>query len=172
MMTRPDLSNVPAFYKNYVEHVKDMDLSHALRQAGKQIQHLLVSVTEEKGTYRYAEGKWSVKEVLNHMMDAERVFTYRALRFSRNDQTPLHPFDENEYAVRANAHSRTIQHLAREMQWLRETTIDLYDSFTPEMLQRQGTASNQKISVLNLGYIIAGHDVHHRKILMERYLNS
>lgn len=143
----------------------------ALRHAGKLIQDLLLTIPEEKGTYRYAEGKWTIKEVLNHMMDAERVFAYRALRFSRNDQTPLQSFDENEYAIHANAHGRSIYRLAREIQWLRETTVDLYASFTPEMLQRVGTASNQRISVFNLGYIIAGHDLHHRKILMERYLN-
>ena len=143
----------------------------ALRHAGKLTQQLLATIPEERGTHRYAEGKWSLKEVLNHMMDAERVFAYRALRFSRNDQTPLHPFDENEYAPRANAHSRTIFQLAREMQWLRETTIDLYASFSPEMLRLEGTASGKRISVLNLGYIIAGHELHHRQILLERYLS-
>ena len=143
----------------------------ALRHAGKVVQQLLITIPEDKGTYRYAEGKWTIKEVLNHMMDAERVFAYRALRFSRNDPTALQPFEENDYATRANAHGRTIHQLAREMQWLRESTIDLYASFTPEMLLLEGTASGKRISVLNLGYIIAGHDVHHQRILVERYLN-
>lgn len=144
----------------------------ALRHAGRVTQELLARVPEEKGGHRYEAGKWTVKEVLNHMMDAERVFAYRALRFSRSDQTPLHAFDENAYATRANAHGRSISQLARELQWLRETTLDLYSSFTSEMLQLEGTASGQKLSVLHLGYIIAGHDVHHRKILVERYLKS
>ena len=143
----------------------------ALRHAGKVVQQLLTTIPEDKGTYRYAEGKWTIKEVLNHMMDAERVFAYRALRFSRNDPTALQPFEENDYATRANAHGRSIHQLAREMQWLRESTIDLYASFTPEMLLLEGTASGKRISVLNLGYIIAGHDVHHQRILVERYLN-
>jgi uncharacterized damage-inducible protein DinB len=171
-MTRPDIETVPPFYKTYVEYVKDMDLLPALRQAGHQVQELLETLPEEIGTYSYQDDKWTVKEVLNHMMDAERVFAYRALRFSRNDETPLHPFEENDYAPLANAHDRTIEQLAEEMRRLRETTLDLYASFSPEMLQRIGTASNKKISVLNLGYIIAGHDLHHRKVLMERYLNS
>lgn len=170
-MTRPEVSSVPAFYKPYIEHVKDMDLMEALRHAGKVVQQLLITIPEDKGTYHYAEGKWTIKEVLNHMMDAERVFAYRALRFSRNDPTALQPFEENDYATRANAHGRTIHQLAREMQWLRESTIDLYASFTPEMLLLEGTASGKRISVLNLGYIIAGHDVHHQRILVERYLN-
>jgi uncharacterized damage-inducible protein DinB len=171
-MTRPDIESVPSFYKTYVDYVKDMDLPDALRHASKLVQQLVPYIPEDKGTYRYADGKWSVKEVLNHMMDAERVFAYRALRFARNDQTPLHPFDENVYAPEANAHSRNIQQFAREMKRLRETTIDLFASFSPEMLLREGTASNKKLSVLNLGYIIAGHDIHHHKILHERYLNS
>lgn len=171
-MTRPDIESVPTFYKTYVEHVKDMDLRDALRHAGKLVQQLVPYIPEDKGTYRYAAGKWTIKEVLNHMMDAERVFAYRALRFARNDQTPLHPFEENDYAPQANAHGRSIQQFAREMKRLRETTIDLYASFTPEMLTRIGTASNKQLSVLNLGYIIAGHDIHHHKILHERYLNS
>lgn len=171
-MARPDLPSVPAFYQKYVEFVKEMDVTDALRYAGRAIQELVFSIPGQKSTYRYADGKWTINEVLNHMMDAERVFAYRALRFSRNDQTPLAAFDENAYAAEANAQGRPLHQLAREMQWLRETTIDLYASFTPEMLRREGTASNQRISVLSLGYIIAGHDLHHRKILLERYLNS
>jgi len=169
---RPDIENVPAFYKGYVDLVGDMDLLPAQRHAGEVVRQLLDTLPEEIGTYRYQEGKWSVKELLNHMMDAERVFAYRALRFSRNDQTPLHPFEENDYAPQANAHARTIEQLAGEMRRLRETTIDLYSSFSAEMLQRTGTASSKKLSVLNLGYIIAGHDLHHRRVLVERYLNS
>lgn len=170
-MTRPDLETVPSFYKVYVDYVKDMDLPEALHYAAKAVQDCLASVPEEKGLYRYDEGKWTVKEVLNHMMDAERVFAYRALRFARKDETPLHPFDENSYAPLANAHARTIQQLARELQRLRASTIDLYASFSPQMLRSEGTASNKKISVLNLGYIIAGHDLHHIKVLKERYLS-
>ncbi len=169
-MIRPDIENVPAFYQGYVELVKDMDLLDALRHAGKIAQQTVPYIPEDDGQHRYADGKWSIKEVVNHMMDAERVFAYRALRFARNDQTALHPFEENDYAPEANAHGRDIQQLAREMKRLRETTIDLFASFTPEMLAREGTASGKKISVKNLGYIIAGHDIHHVNILRQRYL--
>src|SRR5687768_2792603 len=171
-MTRPDIENVPAFYKTYVDYVKDMDVMDALRHSSKLVQQLVPYIPEDKGKYRYAEGKWTVKEVINHMMDAERVFAYRALRFSRNDSTALSPFDEDAYAPEANAHHRTVQQLAKEMKRLRDSTIDLYASFSPEMLQREGTASGKKLSVLNLGYIIEGHDIHHHKILHDRYLNS
>ena len=171
-MTRPDLENVPAFYKTYVENVRNMDLLDAMRTADEEVQSLLKTIPEEKGGFKYGEGKWTIREVLNHMMDAERVFAYRALRFARNDQTPLQPFEENEYALQANANSRTIKKLAVEMHRLRETSIDLFSSFTGEMLEREGVASGKRISVLHLGYIIAGHDLHHRNILVARYLYS
>lgn len=170
-MTRPDLDNVPEFYKTYVSYVQEMDLFDALKHADEQVQQLIAAIPEEKGDYRYAGDKWTLKEVLNHMMDTERVFAYRALRFARNDKTALHAFAQDDYAHEANAHNRTIKQLGAEMHRLRQTTIDLFSAFTPDMLQRQGVASNKSISVLNLGYVIAGHDLHHRKIVMERYLN-
>src|SRR5690606_28557765 len=146
-MIRPDIDKVPEFYQGYVEYVRDMDLMDALRHASKAVQQTVPYIAEDLGQYRYAEGKWTIKEVLNHMMDAERVFAYRALRFARNDATPLHPFEENDYAPEANAHARDIQQLAREMKRLRESTLDLYASFTPEMLAREGTASGKILSV-------------------------
>ncbi len=171
-MIRPDIDKVPAFYQGYVEHVKDMDMLDALRHAAKVVQQTVPYIPEDDGGLRYAEGKWTIKEVINHMMDTERVFVYRALRFARKDQTPLHPFEENDYAPEANAHGRDIQQLAREMKRLRETTIDFFTSLTPEMLEREGTASGKTLSVKNLAYIIAGHDIHHVKVLRERYLKS
>lgn len=169
-MTRPDLQSVAPFYKGYVEYVKDLDMLEALVQSNKITVDLIRSIPEEKGSYRYQPEKWSIKELLCHMLDVERIFAYRALRFARNDKTPLSGFEENDYAPQANANSRTILELANEAERLRATTIDLYKSFTPEMLQRTGTANKAELSVLNLGYIIAGHESHHRRILKERYL--
>jgi len=169
-MIRPDLQSVPKYYQGYVDQVKDLDLFEALRHSTKLTLDLIASTPEEKGEYRYESGKWSIKELLCHVMDAERIFCYRALRFSRNDKTPLPPFEENDYAPEANAHARTLDQLAGEMKRLRETTLDLYLSFTPVMLQRKGLANNTEVSVLNLGFIISGHESHHRKILTERYL--
>jgi uncharacterized damage-inducible protein DinB len=171
-MTKPDIEAVPIFYKGYVENVKDMDVLEALKQSSKVMLTMIRALPEEKGEYRYAEGKWSIKELLNHMMDAERIFAYRALRFARADKTPLSGFEENDYAPKANAHARSLRQLSDEMERLRLTTIDLYSSFTPEMMSREGTANSNKLSVLHLGYVIAGHETHHRKVLSERYLNS
>lgn len=172
MKTSPDFATLPEFYKNYVNLVQDLDVLEALQSSSTQTISLIQKVNEDMGEFRYAPGKWSIKELLCHMMDAERIFAYRALRFSRNDATPLHSFEENDYAPQANAHGRTLKQLVDETQRLRATSIDLFASFTPEMLQRKGVASNKPISVINLGYIIAGHETHHRLILIERYLKK
>jgi len=169
-MTRPDLDSVPAQFKHYVEHVKDMDVIESLKYSSEQTLKLIRSIPEDKGEFRYAEGKWSIKEVLNHMIDVERIMAYRALRFSRNDKTDLPPFEENDYAPEANASARTIAQLANELSRLRATTVDLFQSFTPAMLKREGTANKKSISVLTLGYVISGHESHHRQLFRDRYL--
>lgn len=169
-MQRPDLEVIPPFYKNYVLNVKEYELLEALKKSNDQVLSLIGNLPESKSEYRYQPGKWSIKELLCHMMDAERIFSYRALRFARNDKTSLHGFEENDYAPEANAHSRTFIQLAKEMENLRNTTLDLFASFTPEMLQRTGKANNTEVSVLTIGYIVAGHETHHRKVLEERYL--
>jgi uncharacterized damage-inducible protein DinB len=172
MKTSPDFTTLPEFYKNYVSHVQDLNMLDALSSSIAKTVGLLQPIDEAMGEYRYAPGKWSVKELLCHIMDAERIFAYRALRFSRNDATPLSGFEENDYAPQANAHSRSLQQLLLEMKNLRTTSIDLFSAMTPEMLQRKGTANNKLISVVNIGYIIAGHETHHRNILTDRYLKK
>lgn len=171
-MIHPDLQSVPQFYLGYVNNVKDHDMYEILKQSNKEALEVVRSIPEAKGEFRYAPGKWSIKELLCHMIDVERIFAYRALRFARNDKTPLSGFEENDYAPEANAHSRSIQEIANEMERLRLTTIDLYKAFTPEMLARKGVANNSELSVVNLGFIIPGHETHHRKVLQERYLKK
>ena len=172
MKTSPDYTTLPEFYKNYVTHVQNLDVVEALQSSNTETINLLSTISEEMGEYRYEPGKWSIKEVICHMMDAERIFAYRALRFSRNDATPLASFEENNYAPQANAHGRSLAQLIKEVRNLRITSIDLFANLTPDMLQRKGVASNKPISVINLGYIIAGHETHHRNILIERYLKK
>lgn len=172
MKTSPDFTTLPDFYKKYVTLLQDVDVLEALKASIEQTIDLLLLVPEDKGEYRYAPDKWSIKELICHIMDAERIFAYRALRFARNDTTSLHGFEENDYAPQANAHKRTLQQLVHEMKNLRTASVDLFASFSPEMLQRKGIASNNQISVINLGYIIAGHETHHRNILIERYLKK
>jgi uncharacterized damage-inducible protein DinB len=169
-MQRPDIETVPAFYKGYVSHVLTFDMIEALKISSEHAIKVVHTIPEEKGGYRYQPGKWSIKELLCHMMDAERIFAYRALCFARNDKNELPGFEENDYAPEANAHGRSLPQLCEEMIRLRSTTLDLFSSFTPAMLVRTGTANKSKVSVLNMGYILAGHETHHRIVLQERYL--
>lgn len=165
-----DLNTVPTYYQRYVKLAMNLGVIESLKQSNANILKLLATVPEDKGEYRYQIDKWSLKESLCHMMDVERIFAYRALRFARNDQTALPGFEDNEYAPEANAHARTLKQLIAEMERLRNTTIDLFKSFTDDMLRREGVASNNKLSVLSLGYIIAGHELHHHNIIVDRYL--
>ncbi|MBS1680786.1 MAG: DinB family protein [Bacteroidetes bacterium] len=167
-----NLETIPSFYKNYVKQIEEPDVLQALRISGHRMLELVHAIPDSKADFSYGEGKWTVREVLCHAMDTERVFAYRALRFARNDKTPLSPFEENDYAPQANATGRSLKKLAAEMAHLRTSTIDLFESFTPEMLNRKGIASNKELSVVALGFIIPGHETHHRKILQERYLTN
>lgn len=167
-----NLESIPHFYKNYVKQIEETDLIQALRISGHRMLELVHFIKEEKSDYRYAEGKWSVRELLCHMVDAERIFAYRALTFARNDKTNLPGFEENDYAPQANASGRSLKKIADEMAHLRIATIDMFEGFTPEMLTRKGKANNNELAVVSLGFIIAGHETHHRKILMERYLSA
>jgi len=167
-----NLETIPPFYKNYVKQIDEPDMLQALRISGHRMSELVHSIPDNKADFAYAPGKWTVRELLCHIMDAERIFCYRALRFARNDKTPLSGFEENDYAPQANATGRSLQKIASEMSHLRASTIDLFESFTPEMLTRKGTANKNELSVVALGFIISGHETHHRKILQERYLTA
>lgn len=165
-----NLDSIPPFYKNYIKLIEEPDMLQALRISGHRALELIHSLQESKADYRYQEGKWTVREVACHMMDAERIFAYRALRFSRNDATPLAPFDENSYTPESNASGRPLRRIADEMARLRDTTLDLFESFSPEMVQRHGMVGTNRLSVAALGYIIAGHETHHCQVIRERYL--
>ena len=165
-----NLETVPSYYKNYVKQIDETDLLQALRISGHRALELVHAISEEKADFQYASGKWTIRELLCHVIDAERIFAYRALRFARNDKTPLAPFEENDYAPQVNAAGRSLQKIAAEMAHLRSSTIDLFESFTPEMLMRKGPVNKNELSVIALGFIIAGHETHHCHVLKERYL--
>jgi uncharacterized damage-inducible protein DinB len=166
-----NLDTVSGPFKNYVKQVEETDVLQALRLSGFRTQVLIHSVPADKIDYRYGEDKWSVREVLCHLLDAERIFAYRALRFARNDNTHLPGFDENAYAPNANASNRSMKKIADEFTHLRASTVDMYEGFTEDMLRRRGiSGNNNEVSVLAFGFIIAGHETHHRRILAERYL--
>ena len=169
-MPRPDLSRVPEFYHGYINKTKEDDLASALKSSTKGLFDLLQAIPSEKHDYRYAEGKWTVKEVVQHMLDGERVFTYRALRFARKDDTPLPGFDENLFAQTAKADKRSWNDLVDEFAALRKATEAMFASFDKEQLEQSGIASENSTYVLGIGFIVAGHVNHHCQVIRERYL--
>lgn len=170
-MPNVDLSKVPAYYHNYISQVGANELPDAFKSHTTELVDFLNNIPDDKWNYRYAEGKWSIKEVVQHIIDAERIFCYRALRFARKDETPLPGFDENVYAENSNAGRRSKSELINEMQNVQRSSADLFNSFTNEQLECSGTANNKSIYVKGIGFIIVGHGLHHRNILEERYLS-
>lgn len=167
-----NLETIPPFYKNYVKLIEETDPIQAIRISGHRAQELVHSIPVEKQDFKYGEGKWTIRELLCHMIDAERIFVYRALRFARNDKTELSGFDENAYAPESNANGRELKGIINEMAHLRTSTIDLFSGFSTEMLSRKGTANKNEFSVASQAFILAGHETHHLKILKERYMSA
>lgn len=168
-MPRPVTTDYPEYFGNYISQVPEDDLTEAFRLQFPQVEAFLHSIDEEKANYSYAPGKWTLKELLQHIIDAERVFNYRALCFARGESVSLPSFDENTYAGRSGANARTWKSMAEELINLRRSTNDLYNSFTEAMLQQKGTANNKSMSVLSLGYTTLGHMYHHIRVVNERY---
>lgn len=158
------------YFAHYIGLVNSNDFLTAIEQNHKDFLELLSSIDEEKSFYRYAEDKWSIKELIAHIIDSERIFAYRALRFARNDKTDLSGYDENNYAVFSGADERSLSDLVLEFDVTRQSSLALFRSFDKEMLERTGTANDIAIDVTSLGYLIAGHCRHHINIIRERYL--
>jgi uncharacterized damage-inducible protein DinB len=167
---RPPANEYSPFYEAYVAGVPDGDVTRALAAQGEGFLALLKDLGEEKALFAYAEGKWTIKDVILHIVDAERIFTYRALRIARGDQTPLSPFDENAYCPLAEANSRPLDTLLGEFAAVRGATLALLRWLPDAAWTRHGTASGKAISVRALAWITAGHALHHERILRERYL--
>ena len=172
MTTRPEKNEYAEFYANYVSLVEETDVVAALQNQADELRNLFGGISTEKESFRYAEGKWSVKELLGHIVDGERVFSYRALRISRGDETPLASFDENQYVAAGNFNESKFADLLEEFVSLRQSNVLLFKNLTAEMWRRRGTASNATVSVRALAFIMVGHVRHHAKILRERYLNQ
>ena len=171
-MSRPQSNDYAAYYARYIDKVKADSLQQAIQTYSGEMLNFYNSLPEAKADYRYAEGKWTIKELFLHVIDADRIFAYRALRIARNDQTPLPGFDENAYVPQSFAGERSLWSLKDEFTAVRRATDLLLLSFNEEQLARQGTASNQPVTVNALGFIIYGHLLHHKSILEERYLSD
>lgn len=169
-MARPDLSSVPKWYHSYIKAVKENNLTDALKNQTVFFNTFFASVPIQKREFRYAEGKWSVKEIIQHIIDGERVFTYRALCFARKDDTPLPGFEENLYAENAKTNNRTWDSLMEEFNSVRRSSEILFSTFDDEQLNSTGIANDNPISVLAIGFIVAGHANHHISVIKEKYL--
>ena len=166
--------NEPAVYKNYFQNytslVPENNVLSALNNQAKTLTDFFNSISDEKAMYAYADGKWTMKEMLQHMIDTERIFAFRALAIARKETVTLPGFDENIYATNSLANKRTWAELAHEMKIVRESTILLFKSFTEEMSQNSGYFSAANGNVNTIGSIIVGHFYHHVNITNERYL--
>ena len=158
------------FYKNYIKALGAVNLFEVLDSSLEETLKTLENLPEEKLVFRYAQGKWTIKELVQHIIDAERVLSYRALRFSRNDPSDLQGFDEDWYVGNSNGNEREFEDILEEFTYLRKANISLFNSFSSEMMPMLGTANESIMSVRALGFIIVGHQMHHLKIIKEKYL--
>jgi hypothetical protein len=167
---RPDASEYAPFYAGYVAKIPDGDLVATLdAQTGEYFQ-TLSPITDAKGGFAYAPGKWTIKELLGHVVDTERVFSYRAMRIARGDETPLPGFDEKAWVPLSGANDRTVADLLGEFRAVRAATLAQLRHLPADSVTRRGVASGKEVSVRALAWIIAGHAAHHLGILRERYL--
>ncbi|HKL19435.1 MAG TPA: DinB family protein [Halalkalibaculum sp.] len=166
---RPQPEEYGAFYEGYIEEVGSGDIIDILKDQMHETYTLINSLTAKQSRYRYAEGKWTVKEVIGHLIDSERIFAYRGLCFARNETKSQPGYDQDAYVEEGNFKERSLQSLGDEYFSLRNATIILFNSFTEEVLLRKGTANDNTFSVRALAYIIAGHERHHLKVLEDKY---
>lgn len=173
MIPKPSKEQCPDYYWKYISLVPETkDILGELQVQSMDTIDLVTSLDDVTLASSYQEGKWTILELLVHLMDSERVFAYRALRMARKDKTPLPGFDENEFAKNSGANKRKILGIVKEYSLLRASTIELFQSFTDEMWNEVGNANGQNISVNCLPYIICGHEIHHRNIIEERYIGK
>lgn len=168
-LTRPDKTEAASFYFTYIDKVPKGNVLETLSRS--QSDHLarLETLSDDDWNYRYANGKWSVKELMIHIIDTERVMGYRALRIARNDMTPIPGFEQDDYVPYCGADERSPSSILEEYKAVRQSTLSLFSNFSEEMWLRKGHASGKEVSVKALAYIIAGHEIHHWNVLKDRY---
>ena len=167
---KPEKDEFLPYYGKYIDLVGSGDVLSTLSRQMAETQALLRSLPASVSTYRYAPGKWSVNEVIGHLIDSERIFAARALRFARSDATPLPGFEQDDYVRNSTFHSYPLGELASELGSVRESTVFLFKHLNEDAWMRRGIANGAEVSVRALAYIIAGHELHHREILRARYL--
>jgi hypothetical protein len=169
-MNRPEPSEYDPYYQTYVSLVENDDIIDTLAAQPTKLHDMLTALPDEKGRFAYADGKWSIKELIGHLIDGERMFAYRLFRISRGDETPIEGFEQDGYIENAHSNDRSFADLLEEFSLLRRANILLLNNLSDEDSMRFGTANNVKISARSLVYIMAGHIEHHLGILKQRYL--
>lgn len=172
MITKPNPETCTSYISNYVSQAEGNDLIKALKDGLQKSMSAFQNVSTEREEYSYADGKWTIKEVLGHLIDTERVFAYRALVFARKDTVQLPGYDENLYAPNANTANRTLADMLKEYEAVRMSTIYLFQSFSEAMLDYIGMANNLNLTPRILGWMIAGHETHHHNVLAEKYFKT
>ena len=168
MLGRPQATEYPEFYKNYIALVPDSSILGFLAQQTGSYRQLLAGVSEEAASTRPQPGKWSLKQIVGHLCDVERVLAYRALRFARGDKTELEGFEQDDYVEEAGSNSRRVEDLMTEFEGIRKATIALFGSLPPEAELRAGMANHKRVTVRALAYVVAGHAQHHYDLLKAR----
>jgi uncharacterized damage-inducible protein DinB len=168
--SRPGADEYAPYYERYVSLVPDADLVETLERQGAETVALLRGLSEEQGAHRYEPGKWSVKQLVGHVCDGERIFSYRALAFARGDLQALPGMEQDEWMAGVDFDARTLSSLVDEFEAVRSATLHLLRHLSPEAWARRGTASGNEVTARALAYIIAGHEAHHVRVLRERYL--
>jgi hypothetical protein len=171
-MQKPRPHEYPVYFKRYISLVPDGEVLDTLEDLEQETLLILDRISEEVGAYRYDPEKWSVKEVIGHVIDTERVFTSRALFFARDNTVHLPGFDQDEFAKNAKYHDRSILDLSEEYRVTRENTLILFKTFDESVMLNLGTVSDYKMSLRTIPYILAGHELHHRNIIEQRYLRQ
>ena len=169
---KPDTTEYLPYYGKYVSMVPDGDIISVLGNQMEETAGFLESIPESRAGFRYAPDKWSIKELVGHMIDTERIFAYRALRFARNDKTPLPGYEQDDYVNNASFDRCTLTDLASELKSVRQSTLFLFKHLDENAWMRRGVANDSEASVRALAHIIAGHELHHREILRSRYLSA
>lgn len=170
VITKPAKDEYPKWFASEIEQVHYNDLISGVTTSFNSTLPFLQKLTEEELNYRYAPDKWSIKQMWQHIIDVERILSYRALRYARKDETVLTGFDEKKYAELSNADNREFDSILHEYEIVRYASIALFRSFTEEMFMARGTTGKSNMSVRALGYLILGHEIHHVNIIKERYL--
>ena len=168
-MNRPPDDHIPEYFRLYTNQAPDGDIFETLSREIEETLALVENLDEERAEFRYAEGKWSIKEVIGHLIDCERIFGYRALSFARGETASLPGFEENDYAANSDCSERTMADVAEEFRHLRTSSLSLFRGFSERAWDREGTSNGLVFRTRAFPWIFAGHELHHRKVLQERY---